>query len=94
MNYENLLNAIEAVNDNMRISGFGWSTWDSACDVENVYDLEFDVEERAIIDRAIETNGISLRGDLEKAELAEYGQNFSGGRADSLAKVAENFLSE
>ena len=78
-----LLNLIESIEDNNRINDGSWVDWKDMAHVESVYGTLSDEDvsrERAemIIANAINTNGNSLRSDLQKLELEVFGQNFSG----------------
>lgn len=78
INTDALRSAIEAVEDNNRINGGSWSSWDGASHVEEAYGVDLCREGKAVIQRAIETDGRSLLEDLPAVELAAWGQNFSG----------------
>lgn len=70
--------AVEAVEDNNRSNGAQWSDWGDAGDVEDAYNLSFNDSDRKVIERAISTNGESLKSDLPAIERLEHGQNFAG----------------
>ena len=78
INEDALRAAIEAVDENNDINDGKWSNWEGAFDIEGVYGIELCDEGRAIIERAIESNGASLVVDLPAVERAVWGQNFSG----------------
>lgn len=70
--------AIEAVEDNNNINDGSWSDWQDAAHIEETYEVEMCDEGKAVIERAIKSNGKSLVTDLPAVELAVWGQNFSG----------------
>lgn len=75
---EALREAIEGVEDNNRINDASWSDWTDAAHVAEVYEVELCAEGVQIINRAIASNGESLKIDLPAAERAVWGQNFHG----------------
>lgn len=77
MHYQNLKEAILAVEENNKLNDAKWSDWPFATDIGEVYGIELDQEDIAILQRAIESEGASIQADMEAAELEEYGQNFS-----------------
>lgn len=84
MNYQRLRDAVEAVEENNRINSGSWNDWENGEEILDTYELvdwssgSYDREIVAILNRAIVTNGLSLYSDCEAAEIAEYGQAFSG----------------
>ncbi|MGR2662467.1 hypothetical protein ACUXVY_12835 [Chromobacterium haemolyticum] len=77
MNYQNLKEAILAVEENNKLNDAKWSDWPFATDIGEVYGIELDKEDIAILERAIESEGASIQADMEAAEREEYGQNFA-----------------
>jgi hypothetical protein len=79
VNDEGLRAAIEGVEGNNSINDASWAVWDDAshiCDVYGIEDLG-DLEQ-AILNRAIESRGESLKTDLPLVERLVWGQNFAG----------------
>lgn len=72
MSLEQLKTAILAVEEN----GCGWATWGDARHIAEIYEIELDAEDLAVLDRAIATEGHSLPADLRRIEREEWGQNF------------------
>ena len=76
---EALRAAIEGVEDNNRINDASWSDWDDASHICETYGIEgLGDLEHAILNRAIESRGESLRVDLPMVERLVWGQNFAG----------------
>src|SRR5690554_3235364 len=74
-----LRSAIEAAEENSRINDAAWSDWTDAQHILDTYGISADcAEARAVLDRAIRSNGASLAKDLPAVELAVWGKNFSG----------------
>lgn len=74
-----LREAIEGVEDNNDINDGEWSDWQGVHDIEEVYGIEDLCDEgRKVLDRAIESNGESLKHDLPAVEIAVWGHNYSG----------------
>lgn len=73
-----LREAVEAVEENNRINGGRWSDWDGAYQVCETYGIALGADGQAVLERAITSDGESLRIDLPAVELAVWGQNFSG----------------
>ena len=79
VNDEGLRAAIEGVEDNNRINDASWSDWDDASHICETYGIEgLGDLEHAILNRAIESRGESLRVDLPMVERLVWGQNFAG----------------
>ena len=78
LNDKALRQAIEGVEDNNRINDASWSDWEDAQHAAETYGVELCEEGVQIIERAIASNGESLKIDLPAAELAVWGQNFAG----------------
>ena len=67
------------VEDNSRINDAQWSDWCDGLDVIDAYGEGDECEDVLfVIDRAVETNGESLKEDLPLIEQQLKGQNFSG----------------
>ena len=74
-----LLAAVEGVEGNNRINGGSWADWDDASHICETYGIEgLGDLEHAILNRAIESRGESLRVDLPMVERLVWGQNFAG----------------
>lgn len=69
-----LKQVVLAVEEN----GSAWSSWQSALDIADVYRIELDDDDHALIERAIKTDGRSLPADLRRVEREEWGLNFGG----------------
>lgn len=76
---------IEAVEDNNSVNAASWSDWNDAGDIIECYAIAgiadgnaTEQEATALLNRAIETNGESLKQDLPAFELKTWGQNFAG----------------
>ena len=77
---EKLLKAcINGVEDNNRCNDAAWSDWQDEFDVIDCYGKgDFCDDVRFVIQRAIESNGESLKEDLPMIERQLKGQNFAG----------------
>ena len=74
-----LQDAIIGVEDNNRVNGASWSDWDDSSHICEVYGVELVGDlEHAILNRAIESRGESLKADLPMVERLVWGQNFTG----------------
>ena len=78
LNDKALREAIEGVEDNNSINDGRWSDWVDAAHIAETYGIELCQEGIQIIERAIASNGESLKIDLPAAERAVWGQNFHG----------------
>lgn len=76
MNYESLKHAVLAVEENNHINNGKWTDWEDAHAILETYGISQDDDVRAVLQKAIESNGYSLPADLRAAELIECGQNF------------------
>ena len=77
MSYEKLKKTVLAVLDNNVINDGKWADWSDAQHVAETYEIALEDDDAAIIQRAIDSAGVTLDADLSAAELAEWGQNFS-----------------
>lgn len=78
MSYENLKQAVLAVEENNRINDGKWSDWSSADHVADTYEIgELSDAERAILENAIKSNGASIDADMNAVHNAEYGVEFN-----------------
>lgn len=75
---DSLRAAVEAVEENNAFNDSRWSVWDDASHICHTYNLELGAFERAVLDRAIASDGESLKTDLPLVERVVWGQNFSG----------------
>jgi hypothetical protein len=75
-----LRQVIEGIEDNNKINGGGWRDWSyDPTEAFNIYaDGECDEQSLLIVERAINSQGDSLKWDLPLVERVVYGQNFSG----------------
>lgn len=79
VNDEALRAAIEGVEDNNRINDATWADWDDSSHICETYGIEgLGDLEHAILDRAIESRGESLKTDLPMVERLVWGKPFSG----------------
>lgn len=68
-----------AVDENNRCNNASWRDWQGGYDIIKMYaPNEWCDEVRWVLDRAVESNGESLKEDLPAVELAVWGQNLSG----------------
>ena len=74
-----LRNAIEGVEGNNKQNGGDWSEWDDAAHVEEVYEVELCDVGKAVVQRAIESDGVTLAADLRAVHITVWGVEFSGG---------------
>lgn len=80
----NFRELIEAVEENNEINSGEWNHWKDAYNVLETYGPNYkdeDISEEdalTIIQRAIDTNGLSLNNDLRIMQKKILGQNFSG----------------
>lgn len=74
-----LRNAVEGVEGNNKQNGGNWSDWDDAAHVGEVYEVELCDIGKSVVQRAIESNGVTLAADLRAVHLAVWGVEFSGG---------------
>jgi len=87
MNYDVLIAAVKAVEENNKINGASWADWQDADHILETYEIDgADRDVIEILNRAIATNGQSLAEDLPKAERREFGQNFYGSFAYRIAE--------
>jgi hypothetical protein len=78
INSEALKSAISAVEENNKDNDAGWSDWEGAVDVADVYQVELCPQGLRIVQRAIDSNGESLKVDLPAVQKAVWGQVFAG----------------
>jgi len=76
MSYE-LKQAVIAVQENNILNDGAWSDWSDAHHIAETYEIALDESAVRVIQRAIDSDGVTLDADLSAAELAEWGQNFS-----------------
>ena len=74
-----LKTCVRAVDENNRVNGAHWSDWCDGLHVVEAYGEGDECEDVLwVLDRAVETNGSSLKEDLPMIERKVKGQNFSG----------------
>lgn len=74
-----LKRCVRAVDENNRANGAEWCDWLSGQDIVRMYaPYEWCDEVCWVLDRAVESNGESLKEDLPMIERQIKGQNFSG----------------
>lgn len=76
---EGLRAAIDGVEDDIRTNAASWADWDDSSHICEVYGIDgLGDLEHAILNRAIESRGRSLKADLPMVERLVWGQNFAG----------------
>ena len=76
---ELLKTCVRAVDENNRVNGAEWRDWLDGQDIIQMYaPLAWCDEVCWVLDRAVKTNGESLKEDLPMIERQVKGQNFAG----------------